>query len=95
MTESTDPRTGRRRFIEVKGRRSDGDAIIVTRNEMLVGLNAPHAYILAVVLVDHGFAREPLSVRDVRPLFGAEPGFSEIGRIFRLNEVLAMAGLPG
>ncbi|NYZ16885.1 DUF3883 domain-containing protein [Azospirillum sp. RWY-5-1] len=92
--ESVAPRTGRRLFIEVKGRRADGDAVIVTRNEMLVGLNAPHAYVLAVVLVDHGFAREPAYVRDVRTLFGAEPGFRETARIFKLAEVLALAGPP-
>nr|WP_274389672.1 DUF3883 domain-containing protein [Azospirillum doebereinerae] len=93
--ESRDPRNGRLLFIEVKGRRADGDAVIVTRNEMLTGLNAPDAYILAVVLVDWGFAREPVYVRDVRPLFGAEPGFAETARIFRMSEVLALAGAPG
>lgn len=92
--ESTDPVTGRRLFIEVKGRRSDGEVIIVTKNEMLVGLNAPDAYILAVVLIDHGFAHQPRYVRDVRPLFGPEPGFAETARIFKLTEVLAQAGPP-
>lgn len=93
--ESRDPRTGSLHFIEVKGRRSDGDAVIVTRNEMLTGLNKPEFYVLAVVLVDRGFAREPLYVRDVRSLFGAEPGFAETARIFKLAEVLAKAGPPG
>mgnify|MGYP001340743888 FL=1 len=89
--ESRDPATGRLRFIEVKGRRADAETVIVTRNEMLVGLNRPDAYILAVVLVEAGYARAPAYVRDVRRLFGAEPGFAETARIFRLTEVLACA----
>lgn len=65
---------------------------------MLTGLNAPGAYILEVVLIDRGFALEPLYVRDVcdvRPLFGAEPAFAETARIFRMSEVLAKARPPG
>ena len=47
--ESRVPSTGKLRFIEVKGRRSDADTITVTRNEILYSLNKPDDYILAIV----------------------------------------------
>ena len=47
--ESRVPATGRLRFIEVKGRRSDADTITVTRNEILYSLNKPDDFILAIV----------------------------------------------
>ena len=65
--ESRDPATGRLRFLEVKGRRADADSVTVTRNETLVALNSrnqPHEYILAIVLVEQGFARRTAYIRD-------------------------------
>ena len=50
--ESRDPRAGHLRFIEVKGRHADGHDVIVTKNEILASLNAPEAFILAIVQVD-------------------------------------------
>lgn len=47
--ESCCPRSGKLRFIEVKGRVSGADCITVTRNEILYCLNKPEDYILAVV----------------------------------------------
>lgn len=47
--ESKDPRTGRLRFIEVKGRAAGADTITVTKNEVLTSLNKPDDYILAIV----------------------------------------------
>ena len=38
--ESRDPATGKLRFIEVKGRRSDADTVTVTKNEILYSLLA-------------------------------------------------------
>jgi hypothetical protein len=61
--ESRDPRASRLRFIEVKGRHADGRDVIVTKNEILASLNAPDAYVLAIVYVDDGFARQPVYVR--------------------------------
>ncbi len=55
--ESRDPRAGRLRFIEVKGRQADGREVILTKNEILASLNAPEAFILAIVQVEAGFAR--------------------------------------
>ena len=47
--ESAVPGTGRLRMIEVKGRAADADSIVVTRNEIITGLNKPDDYILALV----------------------------------------------
>ena len=49
--ESRDPRSGHLRFIEVKGRHADGRDVIITKNEILASLNAPDAFILALVRV--------------------------------------------
>jgi hypothetical protein len=70
--ESLDPRTGRLRFIEVKGRRAGADTVTVTRNEILTGINSPDQYILALVPVE-GEQAQPL--RYIRKLFGKEPDF--------------------
>ena len=50
--ESRDPRAGHLRFIEVKGRHADARDVIITKNEILASLNAPDAFILALVQVD-------------------------------------------
>lgn len=47
--ESRDPRTGRLRFIEVKGRVAGADTLTVTKNEILTSLNKPDDFILALV----------------------------------------------
>ena len=49
--ESRDPRSGHLRFIEVKGRHADGRDVIITKNELLASLNAPEAFILALVRI--------------------------------------------
>jgi hypothetical protein len=70
--ESVDPRHGRLRFIEVKGRRAGAETITVTRNEILTAINSPEQYILAIVKVENGQARSPRYV--MRP-FQKEPDF--------------------
>ncbi|MFO1161817.1 MAG: helicase-related protein, partial [Reyranellaceae bacterium] len=50
--ESRDPRAGHLRFIEVEGRHAEGREVTVTRNELLAALNAPQAFILALVRVE-------------------------------------------
>ena len=81
--ESRDPRTGTLRFIEVKGRHSDGRDVILTKNELLASLNAPDAFILALVEIENGFAREPTYVRK---FFVREIGFGETGVIFDIED---------
>ena len=89
--ESRDPKTGGLRFIEVKGRRADAEAITITRNEMLAALNAGESFILAAVLVEDGLVHQPLYVPDPAPLFGAEPGFNEVHRAISVASIKAAA----
>ena len=84
--ESLDPRTGRLRFIEVKGRRARADTVTVTRNEILTGINSPEQYIVAVVEVEHGQAYEP---RYVRKPFKKEPDFGVTSVNYDLGELLS------
>jgi superfamily II DNA or RNA helicase len=89
--ESRDPRVGRLRFIEVKGRHAEGRDVIVTKNEILASLNAPEAFVLAIVQVDGGFAREPVYVRQ---FFKRELGFAETAIVFDLNGLLTSGTKP-
>lgn len=86
--ESRDSRAGHLRFIEVKGRQADARDIIITKNELLASLNAPEAYHLALVLVENGFAREPVYVQR---FFQRELGFAETAVVFSISELLSAA----
>jgi Domain of unknown function (DUF3883) len=84
-------RAGHLRFIEVKGRHTDGRDVIVTKNEILASLNAPEAFVLAIVQMDGGFAREPVYVRQ---FFKRELGFAETAVVFNLNDLLSLGAGP-
>jgi len=93
--ESRDPKTGKPRFIEVKGRRADATGITITRNEMLAAHNAADAdilYILAAVLVERGYVHEPLYVCNPTGLFGPEPRFNEECRTITIDSIRQAAG---
>ncbi|MBP2238679.1 superfamily II DNA or RNA helicase [Sinorhizobium kostiense] len=89
--ESRDGRTGHLRFIEVKGRHATGRDIILTKNELLSSLNAAEAFILAIVQIDDGFAREPVYVRR---FFHRELGFGETAVVFNVADLLSMGSSP-
>jgi len=89
--ESLDPRTGRLRFIEVKGRRAGAGTVTVTRNEILTGINSPEQYILALVEVEDGQAQPP---RYVRKPFKKEPDFGVTSVNYDLKELLAQSKAP-
>ena len=89
--ESREPRTGRLRFIEVKGRRADARTITITRNEMLAAFNTADSFILAVVLVEGGFVHQPLYVPNPAPIFGPEPGFNEVSRAISAEAIKTSA----
>ncbi|MCX7792591.1 MAG: DUF3883 domain-containing protein, partial [Chloroflexaceae bacterium] len=90
--ESRDPRSGRLRFIEVKGRVAGAETITVTRNEILYSLNKPDDYILALVLfADDGTH----SVRYVRRPFQREPDFGVTSVNYSCAELLARSEAPG
>ncbi len=50
--ESSIPKTGLLRFIEVKGRVKGATTVTISKNEILTGLNKPEDFILAIVEVD-------------------------------------------
>jgi len=89
--ESLDPRTGKLRFIEVKGRRPGSDTITVTRNEILTGINSPEGYILAVVFVQDGAGSDPVYIREP---FGAEPDFGVTSVNYQIDKLLPKSSEP-
>jgi hypothetical protein len=89
--ESFDPETGRLRFIEVKGRRAGAQTVTITRNEILVGLNQPEQFILALVEIEDGQARSPRYVQ--RP-FHKEPDFGVTSINYNLLELLSQSTQP-
>ena len=89
--ESRDPRTGRIRFIEVKGRESGADVITVTRNEILTALNKPDDYILAIVEFLEGGGHR---VHYVRRPFRREPDFGVTSVNYDLRQLLEYAEDP-
>ncbi len=89
--ESRDPASGRLRFIEVKGRRSDADTITVTRNEILYSLNNPDNFILAIILFFDD--RKPY-VGYIRRPFRREPDFNAASVNYAMKDLLAMAEEP-
>ena len=89
--ESHDPRTGRLRFIEVKGRMSGADSVTVTKNEILYFFNKPEDFILAIVeFLDSGQQR----VHYVRTPFRREPDFGVTSVNYDFAELLARAESP-
>lgn len=90
--ESRNLKAGHLRFIEVKGRHSDGREVILTKNEILASLNASEAFILAIVQIEAGFAREPVYVRR---FFNRELGFAETAVVFDVRDLLSLGSRPG
>lgn len=84
--ESRDPRTGKLRFLEVKGRRADAETITVTKNEILYSLNKPDAYILALVVFHPADTHQ---VYYVRHPFQREPDFGVTSVNYAVAELLA------
>lgn len=89
--ESRDRKGGPLRFIEVKGRQPEGRDVIITKNEILASLNAGDAFILAIVRVEDGFAREPVYVRR---FVNREPGFAETAVVFDIADLLSLGSRP-
>ncbi len=86
--ESLDPRTGRLRFIEVKGRRAGADTLTITRNELLTAINSPEQWTLAIVLVEGGRAQPP---RYVRQPLGREPDFGVTSVNYNIDKLLELS----
>lgn len=88
---SYDPKADHMRFIEVKGRIDGADTIMVTRQEVITSLHEPEKFILAIVQVENGFAREPRYVR--RP-FSQEPEFGVTAIQVQLKSLLERSEQP-
>ncbi|MBX7131092.1 MAG: DUF3883 domain-containing protein [Fimbriimonadaceae bacterium] len=78
------------RFIEVKGRFAGADTVSVTKNEVLVALNKPEDYYLAIVEVDGDAVLEPIYIPQP---FGREPDFGVTSLTYRMAELKARAEL--
>jgi len=89
---SYDPKTQHLRFIEVKGRIGGADTVMITRQEIITSLHEPDKYILAIVEVDAGFARQPRYVRGA--LVEHEPAFEHTAIQFNLRSLLDRAEEP-
>jgi hypothetical protein len=89
--ESRDPRTGKLRFLEVKGRDGRADTICVTKNEILFSLNKPDDFILAIVEWSEGDTHR---VHYVRRPFRREPDFGVTSVNYDFAELLARAEEP-
>ncbi len=89
--ESKDPRTGKLRFIEVKGRASGEQTLTVSRNEILYSLNTPDDFILGMVEFIHGDSHQ---VHYLRRPFQREPDFHVITVNYSFPELLERAEPP-
>ena len=89
---SYDAKTKHLRFIEVKGRIDGADTVMITRQEVITSLHEPDKYILAIVQVEAGFAREPRYVRGA--LAKHEPAFEHTAIQFNLKSLLERAEAP-
>jgi hypothetical protein len=78
------PGTGKLRFLEVKGRIKDSEAVTVTKNEILTALNKPEDFILAVVLVES----EQTTAYYITKPFHREPDFGVTSVDYKLAELL-------
>jgi SNF2 family DNA or RNA helicase len=89
--ESRDPRSGKLRFLEVKGRDADAQTLTVTKNEILYSLNKPDDFILAIVAFPGDGAHR---VHYVRRPFQREPDFGAASVNYYFTELLARAEEP-
>jgi superfamily II DNA or RNA helicase len=90
--QSLDPKAGHLRFIEVKGRIDGADTVMITRQEVITSLHEPEKFILAIVQVDNGFAREPRYLRGA--LDTREPPFDQNAIQFNIKRLLDRAEAP-
>lgn len=89
--ESLDTRTGKLRFIEVKGRVAEAKTINVSKNEIQHSLNKPEDFILAIVeFLDD----ERHRVHYLRQPFRREPDFGATSVNYDLAELISRSEAP-
>jgi hypothetical protein len=81
----------RLRFIEVKGRIDGAETVTITKNEILTALNKPEQYILGLVQVADGQAKDIMYVREP---FGREPDFGVTSVNYKLADLSAKGEPP-
>jgi hypothetical protein len=81
----------RLRFIEVKGRVDGAETVTITKNEILTSFNKPEQFILAIVLIEDGRAKD---IAYIRQPFVREPDFGVTSVNYRLSELLAKGDVP-
>ncbi len=81
--ESKAKETSRLRFIEVKGRITGAETVIISKNEILTALNKPEEFILALVGIDGDETR----TRYLQNPFQKEPDFHATGVIYDFAEL--------
>jgi hypothetical protein len=89
--ESCDPKTGKLRFLEVKGRVSNAETITVTKNEILYSLNKPKDFILAIVAFEQD---ESHSVHYIRSPFQNRPDFAVTSINYSLPDLISRSSPP-
>jgi superfamily II DNA or RNA helicase len=89
--ESRDQRSGRLRFLEVKGRITGAATITVTKNEILYSLNKPEDFILAIVEFLEGDGHR---VHYVRQPFQREPDFGVTSVNYDFADLITRAEPP-
>ena len=89
---SYNPQSRSYRFIEVKGRVSGADTVMITRQEIITSLHEPEKFILALVEVHEGIAGEPHYINGA--LDEREPPFDQTAIQFNLNRLLKRAENP-
>jgi len=75
-------------FIEVKGRVEGAPSVTVTRNEIMRALNVPDEFMLAIVGIAQGQAR---NIHYVRSPFTRMPDFAEISVNYDMNKLITRA----
>ena len=92
--ESRVSRTGKLRFIEVKGRAAGADVITVTKNEILYSLNKPEDFILAIVEFLSDGAHQVHYVRRPFEGRGVTSDFNGSTVNFPMTDLLTLAEPP-
>ena len=90
--ESRDPKTGKLRFLEVKGRVTGAPTITVTKNEILYSFNKPDDFILAIV---EFFDADRHKAHYLRRPFRREPDFGVTSVNYDFAELVTRAASPG
>ena len=86
------PGSGDLRFIEVKGRVTGADTVMITRQELITSLNKPQNFILALVEVADGIGQAPRYVRGA--LDPREPPFDQNAIQFNIRRLLERSEVP-